>query len=506
MTVVAILACAVATYYANVRWLRVAQREHYIGGAVSRFVNRWWYGSLANIFLWSLAFVGIVLSSVIPEAIFLIALAIGIGPIGLSVKGRTSTVVWTRRLKTLAKATVLLEVTGFVLGWMLGVPAFAAGLVTVLAPTWVDIATFITAPFERREAKKFVESAQQRLKQVSPTVVAITGSYGKTTTKGCVAHLLSGSRSVLPTPASFNNLAGISRTINEQLTPGTDVFVAEMGTYGIGEIAELCDLAPPHISVITAIGPVHLERFGTEEQIVQAKSEIFEKAGVCIVNADDERLLQVADRLQAQGREVWRCSALNEGADVCVTVIDESIYVHHRAELIAEAPIPPVAATNVACAVAVALSLGVSPQDIARRLATLPGAPHRQEISHGSGGPTIIDDTYNSNPASVRRGLDLLARSADGDHRRVVATPGMVELGPRQSIENFQFAVAAAQKATDLVVIGRTNRKALLAGAKGSELNVVTVDHLPDAVEWVRRHVSEGDAVLYANDLPDHFP
>ena len=105
------------------------------------------------------------------------------------------------------------------------------------APVLVDVALALVRPVEARLLKPYVDRARQRLGAVAPRVVAITGSYGKTTTKGYVAHLVAGSFSVVATPASFNNTAGLARAINEHLATGTQVFVAEMGTYGAGEIA-----------------------------------------------------------------------------------------------------------------------------------------------------------------------------------------------------------------------------------------------------------------------------
>ncbi len=121
-----------------------------------------------------------------------------------------------------------------------------------------------------------VARATARLARVAPTVVAITGSFGKTSTKGYVAHLVGGARAVVASPASFNNRAGLARAVNEHLADGTEVFVAEMGTYGRGEIAELCSWICPDVAVITAVGPVHLERFRSEDRILEAKAEILE--------------------------------------------------------------------------------------------------------------------------------------------------------------------------------------------------------------------------------------
>jgi hypothetical protein len=148
-------------------------------------------------------------------------------------------------------------------------------------------------------------------------VVAVTGSYGKTSTKGHIAHLVRPDRTVVATPASFNNRAGLARAVNEHLADGTEVFVAEMGTYGPGEIAELCRWCPPDISVITAIGPVHLERFGSEDRIVEAKSEILRAGDDVVLAVDDPRLAALAERGGRRGKRVLRCSVGPTGRRLC---------------------------------------------------------------------------------------------------------------------------------------------------------------------------------------------
>jgi UDP-N-acetylmuramoyl-tripeptide--D-alanyl-D-alanine ligase len=139
-------------------------------------------------------------------------------------------------------------------------------------------------------------------------------------------------------------------------------------------------------------------------------------------------------------------------------------------------------------------------------LANLPVAEHRQTITTGQRGQTIIDDTYNANPAGARDALATLARLGARAQRRVLVTPGMVELGPAQVEANRQMVAESAGVLTHLVVIGATNAAALLAGADGTALEVVRVRHRPEAVDWVGAHTEAGDVVLYENDLPDHFP
>lgn len=485
---------AVAAGLGGLRWLRVAQREHYLAGSATRFALRWWKGDPVNAVLAVAAVAGAVTAFWWPPAALSTAVAVAVGPIGLGLRGRTSPLAWTARLRRAAVVVALVLLAATAAGALVS-PGIAA-LATITLPVVLDAALFVLAPVERRLGAPWVDKAAQTLRGSGATIVAITGSYGKTSTKGYVTQMLTGRRQVLASPASFNNRMGLARAINEHLSGNVDVFVAEMGTYGPGEIADLCSWIPPDISVITAIGPVHLERFGSEDRIVEAKSEILEKAGVAVLNVDDLRLAALAEREEAS-RRVVRVGT-SPGLDVSVT--DGVLSV--RGE-----PVGPVAdtahPTNVACAVGVLLALDVAPDP--GRLETLTEPDHRRTISRGQSGVLIIDDTFNSNPEGARAALAAL-EAAEVTGRRVVVTPGMVELGARQAEENRRFATEAARVADLLIVVGRTNRAALLAGAEAGEAVVLEASSREEAVDWVRVNLGPNDAVLYENDLPDHFP
>jgi UDP-N-acetylmuramoyl-tripeptide--D-alanyl-D-alanine ligase len=504
-------ACIFATALGGVRWLRVAQREHYLPDSASRFALRWWGATTPNLPVALVALAGLALAARWPVTALAPAVVVALGPLGLGLKGRTSPLRWTRRLRTLAIVWAVLQGAVAAVGFLTGFAAVICCAGALAVPALVDMSCVLTAPIERRLADKYVKRATERLRRVNPKVVAITGSYGKTSTKGYVAHLLSGSMTVVASPASFNNRAGLARAVNEHLVDGTDVFVAEMGTYGRGEIAELCSWMKPDVAVITAIGPVHLERFKTEEKIVEAKSEILESAGCCVLVVDDPRLAALADRCdEAHGsgtKRVLRVSGLGPEPSVDVFVVEgpDGLEVRAHGEEIA-GPVEVAARPgNVACAVAVALELGVSATEVAKRLGALPVAPHRLEAQMSPGGFVVLDDTYNSNPAGARAALAALAGAARDEGRRVVVTPGMVELGPRQREENERFAAQVAQSPADLVVIGRTNRRALTRGF-GAAGSLVLVAHRDQAVAWVREQLGPGDAVLYENDVPDQYP
>lgn len=497
---------------ALVRWLRVAQREHYLPGSASRFAGRWWRAGAVNKLLAAAGAAGALVSIWYPPPGFVAVVVAGAAPVGLALRGRTSKLAWTGRLRRLAAASavlVALPVGGLAVAGLH--PAFAAAALCAMgAPLFVDLALLAMKRPEALLLGPFVRQARERLGAVRPRVVAITGSYGKTTTKGYVAHLVAGRMSVVASPASFNNTAGLARAINEYLTTGTRVFVAEMGTYGPGEIAAMCDWVTPEISVITAVGPVHLERMRSLERIAGAKAEILEKAQVVILNVDYPQLAVLAEDAKQSGKVVWRCSAKDDAADVSV-VAEEGKFRVRTAPLRGEMDVLvatglEVEPGNVACAVAAALSIGVPSEVISSRLTDLPQPSNRRNARRSPGGFNIIDDTYNSNPAGANAAVELLAVKASKEGQKVVVTPGMVELGPVQADENAKFAARAARVATLLVVVGRTNARALLAGARSGGLPTLEVRRLAEAVAWVSAHLGPGDAVLYENDLPDHYP
>jgi UDP-N-acetylmuramoyl-tripeptide--D-alanyl-D-alanine ligase len=492
-----VAACALATIPAGLRWLRVAQREHYLPPAVATFAGRWWTSGPANIGLLTLMVVGLVGSWWSIWWAFLVPAA-QVGPVGLSVRGRTSPLAWTGRLRRAAVVAGLLVGSIFALGMSLD-SAFFVALGVFLIPAMIDLALLGLGPIERAMGNRWVDQASARLKASGAKVVAITGSYGKTTTKQYVAHLLSGSFRVVASPASFNNRMGLARAINENLVPGAEVFVAEMGTYASGEIAELTSWIPPDVAAMVAIGPVHLERFRTEERIVAAKSEILDQARVGVIAVDHPLLARLA-RDRAASMEVITVSG--EAGPARVSVGDGVVRID--GELAGDAP-SHVFAVNLAAAIGIGLALGVEPANLADRLDGLPRPEHRQTVSTSERGFTVIDDTFNANPAGARAALDLLERSGNGG-RKVVVTPGMVELGPRQHEANAGFAADSSSRADDLVIVGRTNREALLEGSGKGRASVTVVSSRQEAVDWVREHLGPGDAVLYENDLPDHYP
>lgn len=491
---------AVAIVVQSPRWFRVAQREHY-HPTVSRFAFRWWASTPANIGLGSLAILGAAAAVFEPMSVLVAATAVMVGPLGLALKGRTSGLAWTPRMRASAASSYGISALLIVVGVAIGSPGLLV-LTLVGFPVIVDAALAAWRPVQARMDRRWVEQAKSGLERSGARIVAITGSFGKTTTKAHLAHLLAGSTAVVASPASFNNRMGLARAVNEHLSSGTEVFIAEMGTYGPGEIADLCTWIPPDVALLTALGPVHLERMGTLEAIAAAKREIFERARVGVISIDHAILQGIAEE-ERRVRQMITVSATGLPADVVGD--PESGTISVDGDVVGAVDPEGVAVSNAACAVAAVIALGFGVDDLADRLATLPTPPHRQVISTSDRGVIIIDDTFNSNPTGAARALGLLEKASEG--RRVLVTPGMVELGPVQDRENEDFARRAAEVADDVVIVGHTNRRALGRGARsGRNVSIHFVSTRDEAVAWVRSELETGDAVLYENDLPDHYP
>jgi UDP-N-acetylmuramoyl-tripeptide--D-alanyl-D-alanine ligase len=550
LDVVFVVALGAAYVAQLLRWLRVLQREHYEPSAMARFVGRWSSPQIATvpaskvrvaqmdvgertaprddfqgahrheqdryrprpergvrrpITLSHVLIFGFVVALFVKDEIALVAVAVVYGlftPWGLSIKGRTGPLVWTRRATTTAVVATFVSLAVALIGLIVARPWFPAAVVVWAVPVILDLTTRALKPYEEHRSKKFVDQAAARLKQVHPRVVAITGSYGKTSTKNHLAQLM-GDDGVVATPRSFNNRAGLSRAINENLADGTRVFVAEMGTYGPGEIRSLCSWCVPEIAVVTAIGPVHLERMNSIEVIERSKFEITERASVVIVNIDDLVLARWPQRLAESATRVRTAGSKNEAASVRVSVEGANWVLNVDGEVIGSGPaIVGVQPTNLACALAAALELGVQKSELLERVRRVHAVENRSNVVTAASGVEVIDDTFNANPASAASALAVL-KNLTISGRRVVVTPGLVELGRDQYGENLALASKIAFNGFELVIVNRTNAVPLTLGFEGPVRRFNTRD---EAVTWVRSALVAGDGVLYLNDLPDHYP
>ncbi|MGH2821357.1 MAG: Mur ligase family protein [Actinomycetota bacterium] len=403
-------------------------------------------------------------------------------------------------------------------GWPFDVATFAVAVAVAFlgAPRTIVVADRLLAPVQSAINDHYSRAARRKLDEIAPRVVAITGSFGKTSTKFAIAGLVGGSPEVLATPASFNTPMGICRTINEHLQGAHRFFVVEMGAYGEGEIAQLCELVRPSIGVLTAIGPAHLERFGSMDAIRRTKYEVvtcLPDDGVAVMNVDDPEVRRLADEtsrvrvirygLDAGGRPDVTASAVEagpEGTSLVVELPGSAEELAVRTRLLGRHSIG-----HVLAAVAVALAAGRALGELGEAIARLRPVEHRLQLLEGTGGVTVIDDAFNSNPEGADAALDVLAAMPHA--RKVVVTPGIVELGEMQAEANQAFGARAARVADALVVVARVNRDAIVAGATSANGNaeVVAVDSLAQAQERLETLLGPGSVVLFENDLPDQY-
>jgi UDP-N-acetylmuramoyl-tripeptide--D-alanyl-D-alanine ligase len=401
-----------------------------------------------------------------------------------------------------------------------------AGLaLLLLAPLWLMLGNVAMTPVEALLRAQYVRRARRVMADVHPTVIGITGSYGKTTTKNFIADILNGRYRAYATPKSFNTMMGVCIAINNDIATNyaVDYFVVEMGAYIRGEIERICDLTPPQISVVVEIGPQHLERFGSLETIREAKYEIIKALpadGLGVFNWDNPFVRELYDRgypsqriavsktvapdAVPDGGPRLIASDIHEtlaGLTFDVTDVQTGQRVPFSAPVLGEHNV-----TNILLAAAVALHEGMTLDEVAFRVRGLRPSESRLVRQVTPQGITIINDAYSANPAGVVSALKVLALHESG--RRLLITPGMVELAHMHDRENHRLGIEAASRATDVILVGREQTQPIHEGLQAAgfpEERVQVVDTLAEAVAWYRSNLSGGDAVLFLNDLPDTY-
>jgi UDP-N-acetylmuramoyl-tripeptide--D-alanyl-D-alanine ligase len=331
------------------------------------------------------------------------------------------------------------------------------------------------------------------------TLVGVTGSAGKTTTKEAIAHVLNTRFRVLKSEGNFNNHFGLPLMLLK-LEPENDVAVIEMGMSHAGEIRALAKIAQPEIGVVTNVAPVHLEFFDSLAGIARAKYELVESlpaGGVAVLNADDEyasqfgrdfkgKVVMYGTRATADVRAENVRSKGTEGAEFEVVIGG----VRERATL------PLVGEHNVLnalAAVAVGLERGLKPAEAVGALATLAPADKRGEVLQ-LGNITVINDCYNSNPKALEAMVDALA--AMTAKRRIVVAGEMLELGPAGEEMHRQAGRHIAEKKIDMLLGVRGLAQAMVEDARKAGTAAEFVAGPEEAGEWLAQQARDGDVVL----------
>lgn len=335
-----------------------------------------------------------------------------------------------------------------------------------------------------------------------PTVVAVTGSSGKTTTKDLVAAAVSSGRVVVANEGSYNNELGVPLTCC-RLDLRSEVLVAEVGARGIGHIERLASVLAPDIAVVTMVGAAHLETLGDIDAVARAKSELVTAlgpAGLAVLNADDERVATMATVAPGEVRTYavsadadWRARdlAFDELARPTFTAVGRGAGAQVRVTV----PVPGEHnVSNALAAVAVADAVGVDLPSAAAAIATAPVSHWRMQVLPGRGGVTVLNDAYNANPPSVEAALRTLAAMRT-EGRRWAVLGRMAELGTGGEEAHERIGRLVAGAGIDrLVVVG--DAAGIARGAESAGLDARSVDDADAAVDAVAGGVGPGDIVL----------
>lgn len=388
-------------------------------------------------------------------------------------------------------------------------------VLSLCAPGILLVSNILLRPVEQRINDSFVQDARRLIKAMPDLkIIAITGSYGKTSVKHFLTAILAEQFNVLMTPGSYNTTMGVVRTVREMLKPTHEVFVVEMGAKQGGDIREICAITPPRRSILTAVGPQHLETFGSIENVQKTKFEIVEAlapGGTAYLNADYDLIQNypVRDDIRTlyysvesrHGHYQAENLRYEKGRLHFEVVRDGEQVVSLETQLLGQHN-----ASNLLACTAVALDMGVAPARIAYAVRQLQPVEHRLQLRQFPGGYTVLDDAFNSNPAGARMALEVLQR-LEGK-RKIIITPGMIELGEQQDELNKAFGRQIAVACDYAILVGPKQTEPIQRGLQEAgypEDKFYIARNLEDANAHLRPQLQAGDVVLYENDLPDTY-
>ena len=426
-------------------------------------------------------------------------------------------IVYTMRVKRLFLSAAIL--TAAVIGAALVfIPEYApaVALALLVMPIVMLAANLVNKPLEAAISRWYYNDAKRILRSMpNLTIIGVTGSFGKTSTKHYLYRILSERYNVLMTPGNFNTTLGVIRTVREHLKPHHQIFIVEMGAKQVGDIKEICDLVHPTIGVVTAVGEMHLETFGSVENVLRTKFELIDALpadGLGVVNLDSEPIaaakLSYPCRMVGYGVEAekadYRAEQINYTPAQTTFAIKSggTLREEYSTQLAGRGNI-----LNLLAAVAVADALQVSEAQQKRAMRQIEQIEHRLSIKRTAGGITIIDDAYNSNPAGAKMALEVL-RDFNTGGRKIVVTPGFVEMGDSQYRNNKELGGNIASAADIAIVVNRVNRDAIVEGlgeAGFSAEKTIQTDSFAEASAYLATTMRAGDVILYENDLPDSF-
>lgn len=377
-------------------------------------------------------------------------------------------------------------------------------LTPLFSPLIFTVSKLAIEPFERFNNYRYICNTKMKLAKRDDLIkIGITGSYGKTSVKNYLNTILEDSYNVLMSKESYNTPMGVALTMNE-LTALHEVVIVEMGARKVGDIKELMNIVKPTHTILTGVTTQHLETFKTLENIQTEKSKVVDMIDdkTNAVVSDTCEFLECEECRRAGFEQNSHCSIElvsfdQNGSVFCLIMDDEPLIC--KTSLIGKHNLH-----NIALAAEMAHMLGVSNQKIVEGIAKLQPVPHRLQMLEGNG-LIIIDDSYNSSVIGAKAALDTIAMF---ENRKIVVTPGLVELGEYENQANLELGKQIAEVADFVILIGKNRSRALKSGLIENEFpleNIMVCESLEKAKKQFPKILHLNDLLLLLNDLPDNY-
>ncbi len=372
-----------------------------------------------------------------------------------------------------------------------------------------SICGLILLPFENLIKRFYIKKACKVLQNFKGIKIAITGSFGKTSTKNFLAVMLKQKYNVCITPRNFNTPMGLCKTALEHLSSTDEVLIVEMGARHKGDINELMDMLKPKYGIITAIGEQHLETFGDIDTVIATKYELCEKlgsSGLAVFDGSNEIAKKLYKRFCGEkylagdpSGPIYIQSAQysSNGAKLKLILNGEKHVV--QTEILGEKLI-----NDIVVAATMASVLGVDDRKILKAIKMLKPAPHRLQLLK-NGDMTIIDDAYNSNLEGGRQACECLKLFKG---KRIIVSPGLVEQGDKQYELNFKLGKMFGESCDELIIMNETNKTSLLKGAMSvgmKEEHIHFAQTRKQQQELLSTLHTKDSVILFENDLPDNY-
>lgn len=419
--------------------------------------------------------------------------------------------VWTQKAKIIYYLSIFLS--GFLVILFIklaGIVGLLLGFLLLTQPYLsLTLATLIFKPLDLYKRNQIKETLKRKLQSFHKlTIIGITGSYGKTSTKVFLYHLLKSKYKTLKTPGSYNTLLGIAKVVDFELYPDYEYFICEMGAYKRGDITEIAETVQADMAILTGINEQHLERYGSIENEILGEFELIatlKKDQPAFINIDNEYIknnYQKYDKtfitygFTDDQNTIRNIKTLQGGSSFELVLQGESVDVTTR--LTGNAHL-----TNILSAATVASYCGMSDREIAKAIQTLSPASHRLEIKEIENPKmTVIDDAYSSNTTGFAEALELLNTFPSP---KIIVTPGIIELGSETHTIHKNLGKKVDEVCDYIILVGKNERTNGLADGVTNKEKIIYIKEFKEVWEVIKTLEVNHPTLLIENDLTDIY-